>query len=94
MKYLALLLVFSSIFSLNLRQTLSAESQNELKISEIFNIKTHKVYDIHGDLVGLSLYDRFNSIISFLGPNKEHIIIDVLGARDKSNAYPYDDFYF
>ena len=94
MKYLALLLVFSSIFSLNLRQTLSAESQNELKISEIFNIKTHKVYDIHGDLADLSLYDRISSIISFLGPNKEHIIIGGLGARDKSNAYPYDDFYF
>ena len=94
MKYLALLLVFSSTFSLNLRQTLSAESQNELKISEIFNIKTHKVYDIHGDLADLSLYDRISSIISFLGPNKEHIIIGGLGARDKSNAYPYDDFYF
>ena len=94
MKYLILLLVFCSTFSLNLRQTLSAESQNELKISEIFNIKTHKVYDIHGDLADLSLYDRISSIISFLGPNKEHIIIGGLGARDKSSAYPYDDFYF
>jgi len=94
MKYLVLLLVFSSIFSLNLRQTLSTESEKELNISEIFNIKTHEVYDIHGDLVDLSLYDRVCSIISFLGPNKEHIIIGGLGARDKSNTYPYDDFYF
>ena len=55
MKYLVLLLVFSSTFSLNLRQTLSTESEKELNISEIFNIKTHEVYDIHGDLVDLSL---------------------------------------
>ena len=43
MKYLVLLLVFSSTFSLNLRQTLSAESQNELKISEF---EYTKLYDM------------------------------------------------
>ena len=67
---------------------------NPPKISEIFNIKTHKVYDINGNLVDLSLYDRVSSIISFLGPNQEHIIIGGLGARDISTKFPYDDSYF
>ena len=67
---------------------------NPPKVSEIFNIKTHKVYDINKNLVDLSLYDRISSIISFLGPNKEHIIIGGLGARDISSSFPYDDSYF
>ena len=67
---------------------------NPPKVSEIFNIKTHKVYDINKNLVDLSLYDRISSIISFLGPNKEHIIIGGLGARDISSTFPYDDSYF
>ena len=67
---------------------------NPPKITEIFNIKTHKVYDIQGKLADLSLYDRVCSIISFYGPNKEHIIIGGLGARDVSKKYPYDDSYF
>ena len=84
----------SFILLLILSLTLSLNIENELKISEIFNIKTHKVYDINGNLVDLSLFDRVSSIISFLGPNKEHIIIGGLGARDISNQFPYDDSYF
>ena len=68
--------------------------QNPPKVSEIFNIKSYKVYDINKNLVDLSLYDRISSIISFLGPNKEHIIIGGLGARDISSSFPYDDSYF
>ena len=84
MKSFTLLLFFCLFFSFN----------KALQISEIFNLKTHKVYDINGKLVDLSLYDRVSSIISFLGPNKDHIIIGGLGARDKSNDFPYDDSYF
>ena len=94
MKSLILLLIFSLNLALNLQTSLLNESQKKLQISEIFNIKTHKVYDIKGNLVDLSLYDRVSSIISFLGPNKEHIIIGGLGARDKSTNFPYDDSYF
>ena len=86
-------LLFFSL-ALNISPLLLNQSENKLKISEIFNIKTHKVYDIKGNLVDLSLYDRVSSIISFLGPNKEHIIIGGLGARDKSTEFPYDDSYF
>ena len=57
-----LLLIFSLTLSINI-----IRSEKKLKISEIFNIKTHKVYDINGNLVDLSLFDRVSSIISFLG---------------------------
>ena len=63
--------IFLLFFSLaiNISPLLLRQSENKPKISEIFNIKTHKVYDIDGNLVDLSLYDRVSSIISFLGPN-------------------------
>ena len=67
---------------------------NPPKITEIFSIKYTKVYDIKGNLVNISLYDRVSSIVSFYGPKKEHIIIGGLGARDVSKTYPYDDSYF
>ena len=85
--------IFSLTFTINYSET-QIKISNPPKISEIFNIKTHKVYDINGNLVDLSLYDRVCSIISFLGPNKEHIIIGGLGARDISSKFPYDDSYF
>ena len=87
--------IFLLFFSLaiNISPLLLIQSE-KTKNSEIFNIKTDKVYDIEGNLVDLSLYDRVSSIISFLGPNKEHIIIGGLGARDKSIDFPYDDSYF
>ena len=94
MNSLILLLLFSLTLALNLRPLSLIQSEKELKISEIFNIKTHKVYNIKGSLVDLSLFDRVSSIISFLGPNKEHIIIGGLGARDVSTEFPYDDSYF
>ena len=94
MRVISLLIILS--LSLALKNPFS-QLKNELtisnppKITEIFNIKTHKVHDIKGNLVDLSLFDRVSSIISFYGPNKEHIIIGGLGARDKSDKYPYDD---
>ena len=94
MRVISLLIILS--LSLALKNPFS-QLKNELtisnppKITEIFNIKTHKVHDINGKLVDLSLFDRVSSIISFYGPNKEHIIIGGLGARDKSDKYPYDD---
>ena len=96
------ILLISLVLSLSLDPSsfLSAKSEPELKISnppkvtEIFNIKNHQVHDINGQIVDLSLYDRVCSIVSFYGPNKEHIIIGGLGARDVSKNYPYDDTYF
>ena len=100
MKSFILIISLGLLLSLSSPSFLMNKSQQELKISnppkvsEIFNIKTHKVYDIQGNLVDLSLYDRVCSIISFYGPNKEHIIVGGLGARDISQSYPYDDSYF
>ena len=95
MKSFILLLLLAISLSVTLPPFLSEHLTvvNSPKITELFNIKTHKVYDISGKLVDLSLFDRVSSIISFLGPNKEHIIIGGLGARDVSSAYPYDDSY-
>ena len=94
MNSLILLLIFSLTSALNIPPFLLYQSEKEFQISEIFNIKTYKIYDIKGNLVDLSLFDRVSSIISFLGPNKEHIIIGGLGARDISSEFPYDDSYF
>ena len=100
MKSFILIISLGILLSLSPPSFLLNTSEQELKISnppkvsEIFNIKTHKVYDIQGNLVDLSLYDRVCSIISFYGPNKEHIIVGGLGARDVSKSYPYDDSYF
>lgn len=95
MKSFLLLLIITFTLSLDTSSNLLGNSiSNPPKISEIFNIKTNKVYDINGNLVDLSLYDRVCSIMSFYGPNKEHIIIGGLGARDVSKSYPYDDSYF
>ena len=69
------------------------EISNPPTITEIFNIRTYRVYDINGNVADLSLFDRVSSIISCLGPNNEHIIIGGLGARDISDTYPYDDSY-
>ena len=101
MKSFIILIFFGLSLSLNLPSfLLNKDAEKDLnisnppKITEIFNIKTHKVYDIKGNLVDLSLYDRVCAIISFYGPNKEHIIIGGLGARDISKEYPYNDSYF
>lgn len=83
------LLLFSFILN-----SFSFPLSNPPKITEIFNIKTHKVLDRSGHKVDLHLYDRIASIISFKGPKKEKIIIAGLGARDYSSSFPYSDSYF
>ena len=94
--------VITSLIILSLSLALKnpfSQLKNELtisnppKITEIFNIRTHNVRDINGNFVDLSLFDRVSSIISFYGPNKEHIIIGGLGARDISSEFPYDDWH-
>jgi len=83
------LLLFSFILN-----SFSFPLSNPPKITEIFNIKTHKVLDRSGHKVDLHLYDRIASIISFKGKKKEKIIIAGLGARDYSSSFPYSDSYF
>ena len=100
MKIISFILFFTLSFGLKLPSFDSSQFKDELKIlnapkvKEIFSINVNKVKDINGKLVDLSLYDRVSSIISFYGPNKEHIIIGGLGARDYSKAYPYEDKNF
>ena len=101
MRVILILYLLLSTLSLELNNKINQSKEeiqikisNPPEITEIFNIKTHKVYDINGNLVDLSLYDRVSSIISFKGPNNQHIIIGGLGARDKSDTFPYDDSYF
>ena len=97
--------IFYIIISINIISILNLEflqnkeldkeskQSNSLKVTELFNSKTHKIKDIEGKEADISLFDRVSSIVSFKGPNNEHIIIGGLGARDKSKDYPYDDSY-
>lgn len=97
-------ILFLSFLSLSLNLTpspykfedsMNLDISNPPKIKEIFNMKTNSVHDINGMVVDLDLYDRVSSLISFYGPNKEHIIIGGLGARDYDNdTFPYNDTYF
>ena len=66
MKSFIILIFFGLSLSLNLPSfLLNKDAKKELNISnppnikEIFNIKTHKVYDIKGNLVDLSLCNHF-----------------------------------